>query len=81
MPVQWKIKELLEQHNITTYRFMKASGLAKGTAYRLANGKTEIVNVHTLDVAIETLRELTGKPIDIKDVCKYIPRSKRQEGN
>lgn len=71
MPVTWKVKELLEVHDITPYRFWKESGLANRTAYRLVNGETTTVNTDTLDATIKTLRTLTGKHVDIADLLEY----------
>jgi predicted transcriptional regulator len=71
MPVRWKVKELREVHSLTPYRFMKESGLAQGTVYRLVNGDTQNLNASTLDATIKALRALTGKQVDIPDVLEY----------
>ena len=77
MPVRWKIKELLEEHGLTPYRFWQESGLANRTAYRLVNGETTTVNTETLDAAIRTLRKLTGRAVDIPDVLEYQEKGER----
>ncbi len=71
MPVRWTVKEYLEAHDITPYRFMKESGLAQGTAYRLVNGDTRNLNADTLDAAIRALRSLTGERVEIADLLEY----------
>jgi DNA-binding Xre family transcriptional regulator len=71
MPVRWKVKEYLEAHSLTPYRFMKESGLAQGTAYRLVNGDTRNLNADTLDATIRTLEALTGQPVQLSDVLEY----------
>lgn len=71
MPVKWKVKEYLQAHGLTPYRFMKESGLAQGTAYRLVNGDTRNLNADTLDAVIRALRTLTGKPVDVADLLEY----------
>jgi DNA-binding Xre family transcriptional regulator len=71
MPVRWKVKEFLQAHNITPYRFMKESGLAQGTAYRLVNGDTRNLNADTLDAAIRALRTLTGAHVSFSDLLEY----------
>jgi predicted transcriptional regulator len=71
MPVKWKVKEYLQAHNLTPYRFWLESGLAKGTAYRLVNGVTNNLNNTTLDATIRALRSLTGEPVTITDVLEY----------
>ena len=72
MPVKWKVKELLEAHDVTPYRFWKESGLANRTAYRLVNGETTTVNTDTLDATVKAVRVLTGKPVDIADLLEYV---------
>jgi DNA-binding Xre family transcriptional regulator len=71
MPIKWKVKEYLQAHNITPYRFWKESGLANRTAYRLVNGKTHNLNTETLDAALKALRSLTGKPVSVADLLEY----------
>lgn len=71
MPVRWRVKELLEAHNITPYRFMKESGLAQGTVYRLVNGVTNNLNNTTLDATIKALRKLTGEDVGPADLLEY----------
>ena len=71
MPVKWKLKEFLVAHDITVYRFWRASGMAKGTAYRLANGQTSNLNTVTLDATMKALRELTGEIIDFNEILEW----------
>lgn len=71
MPVKWKIKELLKEHDLTAYRFWKESGLANRTAYRLVNGETTTVNTDTLDATIRALRSLTGQAVSVSDLLEY----------
>ena len=71
MPVRWKLKQYLESYNITVYRFWKASGIAKGTAYRLANGDTRNLSADTLDATIRALRDLTGEVVEPNDIIEW----------
>ena len=71
MPIRWKIKEYLEERKITGYRFMKASGLPKRTAYRVVNGDARNLNVDTLDATIRALRELTGESVEPNDIMEW----------
>ncbi len=71
MPVRWKVKQYLTDHNLSAYRLEKESGLAHGTVYRLVNGSTVNLNAATLDATIKALRQLTGKHVDISDVLEY----------
>ena len=71
MPIRWKVKSILDIHGITVNQFKHESGLAQGTAYRLANGETDTINANTLERTIQTLRRLTGKEVDIADIVEY----------
>lgn len=71
MPVQWKLKQYLAVHNLSTYRLIQESKLAQGTAYRLVNGDTHNLNAATLDAVIGALRSLTGEQVEIQDVLEY----------
>ena len=51
---------------------MKASGLSQGTIYRLVAGSDVSVRTSTLGRLIKTLRELTGRQVDIGDLLEYI---------
>ena len=73
--IRWKVKEFLQAHDITPYRLMKDSGLAQGTAYRLANNDVGAVNNETLDAVIKALRERTGEEVKIQDLVEYYPDS------
>lgn len=72
MPIRWKVKAILDEHGISVNRFKAESGLAQGTAYRLANGMTDTINTKTFEATIETLRRLTGKEIGIADIVEYV---------
>lgn len=71
MPVYWKLKEYLRAHGFSAYQFWQASGLAKGTAYRLVNGQTTTVNTATLDAAMRALRRLTGRTIEMDEILEW----------
>jgi DNA-binding Xre family transcriptional regulator len=71
MAVRWKVREVLNQHDITPYRLVKASGLAQATVYRLVNDETSGLSTETLAVLLGTLRELTGENLDVADLLSY----------
>jgi DNA-binding Xre family transcriptional regulator len=75
MPIRWKVKAILNDHGITVNQFKNESGLAQGTAYRLARGETDTINSKTFEATIETLRRLTGKEINIADLVEYVERA------
>jgi DNA-binding Xre family transcriptional regulator len=71
MAVRWKVKEVLNTHDITPYRLVKASGLAQATIYRLVNDDTTGLSTETLSVLLGTLRELTGEELGVADLLSY----------
>jgi DNA-binding Xre family transcriptional regulator len=76
MPIYWKVKPLLEKHKVSNYRFWQDSGLARQTAYDIADGKHEALDTRVIDKLIPYLRELTGNPkLQIGDAVEY------QKGN
>lgn len=73
MPVAWRIKEFLDDHGLTPYRLVQASGIPQGTVYRLVNGDTRNLNADTLALTLDALRTLTGEPVGLGDVLEYTP--------
>lgn len=74
MTVRWKVGDLLREADKSVYAFWKESGLAKRTAYRIADAepdKTPAITTGTLDATIRALRTLTGKRVDVADVLEY----------
>ena len=71
-PVKWKIRQLLEQHNITPYRLWKDSGLARQTVYTLAHDKGDRVDLGTLGTVLFTLEKLTGKTVQLDDLLEVV---------
>jgi DNA-binding Xre family transcriptional regulator len=70
--VNWKIKQLLEQHGITPYRLWKESGLAQKTVYTLSHDKGDRADLGTLGTLVSTLERLTGQTITPNDVLEVV---------
>jgi DNA-binding Xre family transcriptional regulator len=70
--VKWKIKTLLEQHNITPYRLWKESGLAQKTVYTLSHDKGERADLRTLGTLVDTLEKLTGATVTPNDLLEVV---------
>jgi DNA-binding Xre family transcriptional regulator len=66
--VNWRVSQLLKDHDLTPYKFMKATGLAQGTAYSIANGKGEAVRLDTLGAVISGLEQLIGRKVELADL-------------
>ncbi len=73
VPLNWKLKEVLEANKITPYRFIQESALSPSTVYRITGGKTEGVQGKVLDEILSTLHRLTGKRYSPSDVLHWQP--------
>lgn len=71
MPLRLKVRDVLDQHGITPYRFWKESGLAQATAYKLVDETADLPTGSTLETTIRTLRALTGELVGVADVIEY----------
>lgn len=73
MAVQWKLQEVLDQHNLTAYRLSQATAgrLSQKAVYNLTGGAPVSINFATLDALLSALRALTGAPIGVDDLIEY----------
>jgi predicted transcriptional regulator len=70
--VNWKLKPLLEQHDLTVYKLAQESGIAIPWLYNLLRGEgAKNANRGTLERLITTLRRLTGRTISVCDLLEY----------
>lgn len=74
VPLQWKLKDVLDKNNITPYRFIQESNLSASTVYRITGGRTDGVQGETLDQILETLYKLTGDVHTPSDVIHWQPK-------
>lgn len=74
VPLNWKLKEILEHNKITPYRFVQESNLSTSTIYRITGGRTEGVQGKVLDEILNALHRLTGKLYSPSDVLDWKPR-------
>ena len=74
MPLKWKVRPLLDSHEVTPYRLMVQSGLSRAVTYAIANGTHTALDSGVIDKLIPALRELTrNKGLQIGDVVEYAP--------
>ena len=73
VPIQWKLKEVLEQNGVTAYQLMQDTGLAGSTVYRITGGKTDAVQGKVLDRILTSLHNLTGKTFGVGDLLEWHP--------
>jgi hypothetical protein len=73
MPIHWKVKPTLVKYHVSNYRFWKESGLARQTAYDIADEKHTALDTRVIDKLIPYLRKLTNNPkLQIGDAVEYI---------
>ncbi len=69
--VRWKLRDFLEQNNLTTYALVRASDLAPNTVYSLARGATKHVRLDTIAGVLGGLRRLTGHEVSLSDILEH----------
>ncbi len=67
MPLKNTIKELIDQKGITAYRFVKDTGFAPATGYRLAADSTYIPSAKILETICDRYRVQPG------DILEWVP--------
>lgn len=70
MSLDWKLKDVLKQHNITVYRLADASGIPRNTLYNLVNKEPVRVDLGTLDAVLNALDDLTGERVSVSDLLE-----------
>lgn len=76
MPVQWKLRELLERENVTAYALAEKMGGAtrRPTLYAItsldASKRPSKVGFALLDDILRGMKSLTGKQYSVSDVIE-----------
>lgn len=70
MSLDWKLRNVLEQHNISVYRLADVSGVPRNTLYNLVNKEPARVDLGTLDAVLTALDSLTGKRVTVSDLLE-----------
>lgn len=74
MPLNWKVKPILDEHKTSVYRFWQDSELANQVAYGISTNKHQALDTRVVEKVIVYLRDLTGNPdLNIGDIVEYIP--------
>lgn len=77
--VRWKLRDFLEQNNLTTYALVRASDLAPNTVYSLARGATKHVRLDTVAGVLGGLRRLTGHEVGLSDILVHETQPEPEE--
>jgi hypothetical protein len=80
--VKWKLKEYLEARGISAYKLATTveERTQEASVYRLVRkGETQKrIDLASIAVVIDGLRELTGEAVNIEDILEYHPEPKRK---
>jgi DNA-binding Xre family transcriptional regulator len=71
--IDWKLKPVLEQHNISAYALAKhvSHKLSSNTVYSLVRETPKRVDIDSLEVIVEALREMTNQKIQVGHLLEY----------
>lgn len=76
MPTQMKLKEFLEERDISVYRLAQETegSLSRTSLYSLTSQTSPPKGIlfESLDTLIPALRELTGEEVNIEDLLEYV---------
>jgi DNA-binding Xre family transcriptional regulator len=56
MPMRNKIKEFLENRQMSAYRFIQETGIAPATGYKLAKDESHLPSIRVLEVICDRYR-------------------------
>lgn len=69
--MRWRLKDYLQEHDLTAYALVRASNLAPNTVYSLARGNQNQIRLDTIAGVLGGLRELTGKEVALTDILVH----------
>lgn len=73
MPINWKVKPLLDAQGVTPYRLMVESNLSRAIVYAIANNTHKALDAGAMDKLIPALRNLTDSPnLQIGDAVEWV---------
>ena len=74
MPLEWKLKQFLDQEGITAYRLADETHglLSQNGVYRLTSSDLKGIRFETLEVILPALSKLSGKRVSIHDLLEYV---------
>lgn len=73
MPLQWKLEQLLQAHDLSAYRVAKEADVSMTTIYSIKNNKTNTVQGQVLESILQALYDLTGKQFSVSDLLEWTP--------
>jgi primosomal protein N' len=76
--LRFHLKPFLERHRISAYQLARATKgkLSESTVYSLSREPQRRVDLNSVGVIVETLKELTGETVQIQDLIENVPEEK-----
>lgn len=68
--IRWRLRQYLDEHDISAYALTKTAALAPNTVYGLARGDQSRVDLGVLDEVIAGLEQLTGQTVTFDDLLE-----------
>lgn len=68
--LKWKLRDYLDEHDLSAYALTKAADVAPNTVYALARGDSERISLDVFDKVLMGLEKLTGHPVSVSDLLE-----------
>jgi DNA-binding Xre family transcriptional regulator len=70
--IRWKLREYIEEHNLSALSVEVKAGIGRNSIYRLTRADgPRLIDRQTLAKVICALRELTGSSVEVSDLLEY----------
>ena len=68
--MRWRLRDYLNEHNLSAYALTRAADVAPNTVYALARGDSERISLAVFDKVLAGLEKLTGRPVSVADLLE-----------
>ncbi len=68
--LRWRLRDYLNEHNLSAYALTRAADVAPNTVYALARGDSERISLEVFDKVLTALEKLTGQPVGVSDLLE-----------
>ncbi|MCP6762073.1 MAG: helix-turn-helix transcriptional regulator [Fischerella sp. CENA71] len=70
MPIQNRVKSFLEGRNLSAYQFIKDTGIAPATGYKLAKKSSYLPSIRVLEVICDTYK------VQLSEILEWVEQEK-----
>lgn len=79
--IRLTLENVLNENGITKNALAREAKIRPNAIYELCDNQTKRLDLSTFNKVLETLREMSGKDIQLFDVLKYIPDKEEAPAN